>query len=133
MRRSLCKLTQLLTLTVLVLASQHSPAQSEPILNTSPYAWSALPVTPVGQVRAAIKKPRPKAHPVKLPRPVAKLFLDDSNNDYYDDVPDIYVSYSRPEVVDPEVADHEELSDEIRLRLAIATNRALRRHREIWG
>jgi hypothetical protein len=36
-------------------------------------------------------------------------------------------------VVDLEVVDDPELTDEIRLRLAIATSKALKKHKEVWG
>ena len=64
---------------------------------------------------------------------LSNLKLDDGDDDYYNDTPVIYVSYSRPEVVDPEIADDSELTDEIRLRLAIATSKALKKYQEVWG
>jgi hypothetical protein len=101
-------------------------------LTTSPYAWSALPVIPVGQARAVIKKPRPKVQLAKLPRPIARLVIDD-NDDYYDTAPDIHVSYRRPELIDQTAAVDDDISDEIKIRLILARKRALAAYNTKWA
>lgn len=131
MRRHLCTLTKTLTLLALVLASQPSLAESEPILDTSRYVWVAQTATHEGRVRVTITKQRPKLHLAKSHRPVAKLVFDSQDDDYYNDLPEVQVGYRRPELIDTEIADA--VSDDIKIRLALARLKAVRRHQEIWS
>lgn len=66
---------------------------------------------------------------------LSNLRFDDTDDDYYNDTPDIYDSYRRPELVNVEVVDPDDndLTDEIKLRLAVARLKALQKHREVWG
>ena len=59
--------------------------------------------------------------------------VDDNDDDYYDDRQEIYNSYRRPELVKIDVVDDADLTDEIRLRLAIARSKALKKYQEVWG
>jgi hypothetical protein len=79
-----------------------------------------------------ITKTKPKLILAKSHRPAARLFFDDRDDDYYNDLPDVQVGYRRPELLDTvgEVAD---LSDAIKIRLALARLKAVKRHQEIWS
>ena len=59
--------------------------------------------------------------------------VDDTDDDYYDDRQEIHVSPRRPEVVKPDVVDNADLTDEIKLRLAIARSKALKKYEEVWS
>jgi hypothetical protein len=115
---------------MLALKSQQSLAAA-PILEANRYVWSAQTVTTAGRVRATITKTKPKLLLAKSQRPLAKLFADNGNDDYYDDLPDYQVGYRRPELVNQSV--DLELSDEIKIRLALARMKALTRYNETWA
>jgi len=55
--------------------------------------------------------------------------LDDSDDDGYDDI-DLHVAYRRPTLIP---CDHDELSDYVLVRLALARAKALDRYRIIHG
>ena len=132
MRRFVCTLTQALLPVTLALLSQPSSAELAPISDTvSPYVWVARTATPEGRVRVTITKQRPKLQLAKSLQPVARLFADNDDNDYYDDQPDLQVGYRRPELVN-QSADLE-LSDDIKIRLALARMKALKRYEEVWS
>ena len=130
MRRLLCTLTQALTLLTLAVISQQSLADTELRSEPSRSAWVAQTATHAGRVRVTITKTRPKLLLAKSHRPIARLFADDSNDDYYDDLPDVQVGYRRPELVN-QSADLE-LSDHIKIRLALARLKAIRRYEQVW-
>jgi len=108
-----------------------SQAESGPFWNTSPYAWSAQTVTQSGRVRVVIAKQKPKLYLAKSQRIL--LVLDDDDTDYYDELPDIQVGYRRPELVDQTAQVHNDISDEINIRLLLARKKALEKYQETWG
>lgn len=77
-----------------------------------------------------------------LPRSKQKLLslqrsnpdeIDDGDNDGYDDI-DLHVAYRRPNLVPCDHhCDHNELSDYVLVRLAIARAKALDRYRTTHG
>lgn len=109
--------------------------QAQPDLqwNTSHYEWSARSVTPEGRVRVIITKTKTKLHLAKSHRPIARLFVDDREDDYYDELLEFHVGYRRPELVNQTAKVHDDISDEIKLRLVLARKRALERYHEKWG
>ena len=111
-------------------ASQASLAQLD-YEETPPSEYVARIVTLEGRARVIIKKPRPRIHLAKTHQPVARLFLNEDDTDYYDEAPDLQVGYRRPELVN-QTADVE-LTDEIKLRLFLARNRALETYSRKWG
>ena len=88
-------------------------------------------VTPADRVRVTIKKPRLRIHHAKTQQPLARLFLDDNDTDYYDELPDLQVGYRRPEILNQSV--DVDLSDEIKIRLLLARKRALQTYQQHWG
>lgn len=131
LRRHLClsHLLQTAILTILVVVV--SNAQAEPAWTTNPYAWSAQTVTAEGRVRVTITKAKAKLHLPKSYKPVIQTRLDDNEDDYYDETPEFQIGYRRPELVN-QSADVE-LSNEIKIRLALARMKAMARHKEVWG
>ena len=124
-------LLQLLILVALPLGVLQ--AQSAPPSNTSPYEWSARSVTPEGRVRVIITKQKPKLHLAKKSRPVILSKLNDDESDYYDELPDLQVGYRRPELVNQIAEIHDDISDEIKIRLVLARKRALEVYHANWG
>ena len=124
-------LLQLLILVALPLGVLQ--AQSAPPLNTSPYEWSARSVTPEGRVRVVITKQKPKLHLAKKSRPVILSQLNDDESDYYDELPDIQVGYRRPELVNQTAEIHDDISDEIKIRLVLARKRAMEAYTKKWA
>lgn len=116
---------------MLSLTAPTSLAQSSPPLNNTHLEWPAHTVTQGGRVRVIITKTKAKLHLPKIQRPVIQLSLNDDDTDYYDEVPDLQVGYRRPELVN-QTADLE-LSDKIKIRLALARMKALERHKEVWS
>ena len=129
MRRHLCTLTQALTLVTLAVLSQQSLADTALRSDTNRYGWVAQTATAAGRVRVTITKQKPRLYLAKLQQP--KLLADDQDDDYYDDLPDVQVGYRRPELVKVEVADT--VPDDIKIRLALARMKALKRYEEVWG
>ena len=108
-------------------------AQSAPPLNTSPYEWSARSVTPEGRVRVIITKQKPKLHLAKKSRPVILSQLTDDESDYYNELPDLQVGYRRPELINQTAEIHDDISDEIKIRLVLARKRALEAYTKKWA
>lgn len=134
MRRQscLCVLTTLI-LVILSLVAPTSQAQDNPPLSNTHLEWPAPTVTPVGRVRVIITKNKSKLHLPKIQRPIIQLVLEDDDTDYYDESPDIQVGYRRPELVDQVAEVHDDLSDEIKLRLVLARIKALEKYHKKWG
>ena len=136
MRRQSCLHTLLtaLTLATLTLLSRQSQAELAPTSDTSsPYEWVARTVTPEGRVRVIITKTKPKLHLPKTQRPVVRLVLNDNDDDYYDETPEFQVGYRRPELVNQIAEVHDDISDEIKIRLLLARKRALEAYHANWG
>ncbi len=114
------------------ISSQLSLAQLD-YEETPPSEYVAQIVTPVDRVRVTITKPRVRIHLAKTNRPIARLFLDQDDTDYYDEAPDLQIGYRRPELVNQTGQVHNDLSDEIKLRLVLARKRALEAYNKNWG
>jgi hypothetical protein len=112
------------------IASQASLAQLD-YEETPPSEYVVRIVTPVERARVTIKKPRPRIHLAKTQQPVARLFLDEDDTDYYDEAPDLQVGYRRPELFN-QSADVD-LPDEIKIRLLMARKKALETYHKKWG
>lgn len=126
--RTLLQLLILVALPLGVLQAQPDPHQ-----NTSPYEWSARSVTPEGRVRVIITKQKPKLHLAKKFRPVILSHLNDDESDYYDELPDLQIGYRRPELVNQTAEVHDDISDEIKIRLVLARKRAMEAYHTKWG
>ena len=66
--------------------------------------------------------------------PLAKI-EDDEEPEEFDDL-DLHVSYSRPRLEKRKLSltdDDEELSDYVKVRLALARLKALKKYQEVWG
>ena len=113
-------------------ASQPSLAQLD-YEETPPSEYVVQIVTPVDRVRATSTKPRARIHLAKTHQPVARLFFDDDDTDYYNELLDLQVGYRRPELVNQTADVHDDLSDEIKLRLILARKRALQAYAKTWG
>jgi hypothetical protein len=100
---------------------------------TPPSEYVALIAIPVDRVRVVITKPRARIHLAKIHQPVARLFIDEDDTDYYDEAPDLQVGYRRPELVNQISVVNDDLSDEIKLRLVLARKRALEVYNKNWG
>lgn len=114
----------------LALTSPPSLAQLD-YEETPPSEYVARIVTPVDRVRVTIKKPRHRIHLAKTHQPVSRVFLNDDDTDYYDELPDLQVGYRRPELIN-QSADVD-LPDEIKIRLVLARKRALEAYHANWG
>jgi len=130
MRRLRC--SHLILLLLAATASQASLAQLD-YEETPPSEYVARIVTPEGRARVTIKKPRPRIHLAKTHQPATRLFLNDDDTDYYDEAPDLQVGYRRPELVDQTGQVHDDLSDEVKIRLVLARKRALEAYHKNWG
>lgn len=127
------KLLQILILATLGLISRPSPAESEHRWDTNRSEWVAQTVTAEGRVRATITRQKPKLHLAKSQRPAARLFLDNTDDDYYDDTPEFQVGYRRPELVDQTAQIHDDISDEVKIRLILARRRAMEAYYATWS
>jgi hypothetical protein len=114
------------------IASQPSLAQLD-YEETPPSEYVAQIVTPVDRVRVTIKKSRARIHLAKTHQPIARLFLNEDDTDYYDEAPDLQIGYRRPELVNQTAEMHDDLSDEVKLRLVLARKRALEAYNRNWG
>ena len=123
-------LLQLLILLALPLGVSHAQSDIQPVTNR--YEWSVQAATAAGRVRVTITKAKPKLHLPKTQRPVVRLALDD-DNDYYDETPEFQIGYRRPELVDQTAQVHDDISDEIKIRLLLARKRALEAHAKKWA
>jgi hypothetical protein len=135
MRRQSCSHTPLtvLLLGLLALVSQQSQAKLEPLRDTCPSVCAVQTAIAEGRVRVIITKTKTKLHLPKIPRPLARTFINDDNDDYYDETPEFQIGYRRPELIDQTVDIHNDLSDEIKLRLILARKRALEAYNRTWG
>ena len=131
LRRNSCipTLLQVLTLATIVLVSRQSLAQSVPVLDSCRSECVVPTVTANGRVRVTITKIKARLLPK---RPLARVFLNDNEDDYYDETPEFQIGYRRPELVD-QTADVQDISDEIKIRLMLARKKALVKYKEIWG
>lgn len=102
-------------------------------METARYESVAQTVTPEGRVRVVVTKPRTKIQLARVQQPIARLILEDDDTDYYDDQPDLQIGYRRPELVDQTAEVHDDISDEIKLRLLLARKRALEAYHQNWG
>ena len=116
---------------ILSSTAQPKPAQASLPLNNTRLEWSVHSATPEGRVRVIITKTKAKLHLPKIQRPVLQLVLEDDDTDYYDELPDLQVGYRRPEPIN-QSADVE-LSDEIKLRLALARIKAMKAYHAKWS
>ena len=132
MRRLICTLTQALVATA-ALASQQHPAESVQVLDNNRSEWVAQTATADGRVRVTITKTKPKLHLPKPQRPVIRLSVEDDNNDYYDELSDLQIGYRRPELVNQTARVHNDISDEIKIRLLLARRRALEAYHSTWS
>ena len=131
MRRLRC--SHLILLLLAATASQPSLAQLD-YEETPPSEYVAQIVTPVDRVRVTIKKPRARIHLAKTyQQPAARLLLNEDDTDYYDELPDLQIGYRRPELVDQTADVHDDISDEIKIRLLLARCRALEAYHTTWG
>ena len=64
---------------------------------------------------------------------MANALREQYEPDYYEERPEFQVGYRRPELVNQTAEIHDDLSDEIKLRLVLARKRALERYYEKWG
>jgi hypothetical protein len=117
---------------MVAIASQASLAQPD-YEETPPSEYVARIVTPVDRVRVVIKKPRARIHLARVQQPVISLSVNDDDTDYYDELPDLQVGYRRPELVNQTANVHDDLSDEIKIRLVLARKRALEAYNRTWG
>jgi hypothetical protein len=130
LRRFQC--SHLILLLMAAITSQPSLAQPD-YEETPPSEYVARIVTPVDRVRVTIIKPRARIHLAKTHQPVARLFLNEDDTDYYDETPDLQIGYRRPELVNQTGQVHDDLSDEVKLRLLLARKRALEAYYRTWG
>jgi len=130
MRRIRC--SHLILLLLAATASQLSLAQLD-YEETPPSEYVAQIVIPEGRVRAIITKPRARIHLAKTHQPVARLFFDEDDTDYYDEAPEFQIGYRRPELVNQTAAVNDDLTDEVKLRLVLARKRALEAYTKTWG
>ena len=115
------------------LISQQSQSQSAQVSDNNRSEWVAQTATAGGRVRVTITKhkTRPQLH--KTPRPAVRLFADDRDDDYYDELLEFQVGYRRPELVNQTAEVHHDISDEIKLRLLLARKRALEAYNIKWN
>jgi hypothetical protein len=127
------KLLQILILTTLVLASQQSQSESVQVSDNNRSEWVAQTATAGGRVRVTITKAKPKLHLPKPHRPVIRLSVDDREDDYYAEIVEFQVGYRRPELINQSAEIHDDISDEIKIRLLLARKRALEAYDRKWG
>lgn len=127
-------MNKLLSILILASCSAIGLAQSDiPPVVTNPYVWSAPTVTTAGRVRVIITKTKPRVHLARHQRPIIRLAVNDNDDDYYNERPEFQIGYRRPELVDQTARVHDDISDEIKIRLVLARKRALERYHEKWG
>jgi hypothetical protein len=124
-------LLQLLILLALPLGVSHAQSDIQPVTNR--YEWSAQTVTAGGRVRVVITRQKSKLHLAKKSRPVILSQLNNDESDYYDELPDIQVGYRRPELINQTAEVHDDISDEIKIRLLLARKRALEAYHANWS
>lgn len=131
MRRQSCSYLIQLFLAGLIV-SQSSLAQSdlEETTHLEPVVLSAIPE---GRVRVVVTKPRARIQVARIRQPVVHLVVNEDDTDYYDELPDLQVGYRRPELVNQTAEVHDDISDEVKLRLFIARTKALEAYHAKWG
>ena len=95
------------------------------------YQSTAPGSSKVDQVNKVSAKAQTKKH-LQRPRalkPLARMDIDE-DDDYWDDLVDLQISYRRPDLVDNSELP---LSDYVRLRLAHARRLAMDQYQKIWG
>ena len=133
-RRNLCThLITALILATLALISQQTQATLDHLWDTCRSVCVAQTATADGRVRVTITKQKPKLHLPKPQRPVIRLSVDDDNSEYYDELPELQIGYRRPELVDQTAEVHDDILDEIKIRLLLARKRALEAYHTNWG
>ena len=80
-----------------------------------------------------LQKAKPRQHLPRKLKPLSNLQLEDNNDDYYDETPEFQIGYRRPELVNQTAEVHDDLSDEVKLRLVLARKKALEKYHENWG
>ena len=132
MRRQSClHLIPLAFLIMSATASQASMDQPD-YKDPSHYESVARFVIPEGRIRVTVTKPRPRIRLARVQQPVIRLSINDDDTDYYNERPEFQVGYRRPELVDQTAKVHNDLSDEIKLRLVLARKKALDAHSRNW-
>jgi len=117
---------------IVATASQLSLAQLD-YEETPPSEYVVRIVIPVDRVRVTMAKPRQRTHLARTYQPIARLFLNEDDTDYYDETPEFQVGYRRPELINQTAEVHDDLSDEIKLRLVLARKKALEAYNRNWG
>ena len=130
LRRFQC--SRLILLLMAAIASQLSLAQSDHE-GTPHYESVVQIVTPADRVRVVVTKPRQRIHLARVQQPVIRSSVDDDDTDYYDETPEFQIGYRRPELVNQTAAVHDDLSNEVKLRLLLARKRALQAYQQNWG
>jgi hypothetical protein len=85
------------------------------------------------RVRVTSTKPRQRIHLARTHQPVARLILNEDDTDYYNELLDLQIGYRRPELVNQTAEVHNDLSDEIKIRLLLARKRSLEAYYANWG
>jgi hypothetical protein len=80
-----------------------------------------------------LQKAKPKQHLPRKLKPLSNLRIEDNDDDYYNETLEFQVGYRRPELVNQTAKVHDDLSDEVKLRLVLARKRALEAYNRIWG
>jgi hypothetical protein len=125
-------LLQLLILLALPLGVSHAQSDIQPVTNR--YEWSVQTATAAGRVRVTITKAKSKLHLPKTQRSVVRFArLNDNDDDYYNETPEFQIGYRRPELVNQTAEVHDDISDEIKIRLLLARKRALEAYHATWG
>jgi hypothetical protein len=125
-------LLQLLILLALPLGVSHAQSDIQPVTNR--YEWSVQTATAAGRVRVTITKAKSKLHLPKTQRSVVRFArLNDNDDDYYNETPEFQIGYRRPELVNQTAEVHDDISDEIKIRLLLARKRALEAYHANWG
>jgi hypothetical protein len=127
------KRLQILILATLALISQQSQSLSVQALDNNLSEWVAQTAIADGRVRVVITRQKSKLHLAKKSRPVILSQLNNDESDYYDELPDIQVGYRRPELINQTAEVHDDISDEIKIRLLLARKRALEAYHANWS
>ena len=127
------KLLQILILATLALINNQSQAESDHRWDTNRLGWDVQTAIVGARVRVTITKQKPKLYLARSKQYVARLLADDDGDDYYDDLPDVQIGYRRPELIDQTAEIHDDISDEIKIRLLLARKRALEAYDRKWA
>ena len=80
-----------------------------------------------------LQKAKPKLHLPRTLKPLSNLQLEDDDDDYYNETLEFQIGYRRPELVNQTGKAHDDLSDEVKLRLVLARKKALEAYDRNWG